>query len=120
MKLADFLNLRTISGQITALVITSIAAIHLILTIIFLISRPEQPDPSIDRGHAQFGAAVQLLGARRLGPGGLEVALLVRHAGLEHQPQILIRAGRVSYVKLHGLTRLDVIGDGGHGNDERH
>src|SRR5579863_4313445 len=63
MKLADFLNLRTISGQITALVITSIVAIHLILTIIFLVSRPEQPDPSIDRGHAQFAAAIQLLGA---------------------------------------------------------
>ena len=40
-------------------------AIHLILTVIFLINRPDQepPDPSIDRGHAQFAAAVQLLGA---------------------------------------------------------
>ena len=65
MKLVDFLNLRTIGGQITALVIASIVAIHLILTVLFLISRPDQepPDPSIDRGHAQFGAAVQLLGA---------------------------------------------------------
>jgi signal transduction histidine kinase len=65
MKLVDFLNLRTIGGQITALVIASIVAIHLILTILFLISRPDQepPDPGIDRGHAQFGAAVQLLGA---------------------------------------------------------
>jgi signal transduction histidine kinase len=66
MKLVDFLKLRTISGQITALVITSIAAIHLILTVIFLISRPdrpEPPDPSLDRGHAHFAAAVQLLGA---------------------------------------------------------
>jgi signal transduction histidine kinase len=63
MKLADFLNLRTIGGQITALVIASIVAIHLILTGIFLVSRPDQPDPTIDRGHAQFAAAVQLLGA---------------------------------------------------------
>jgi signal transduction histidine kinase len=63
MKLADFLNLRTIGGQITALVIASIVAIHVILTGIFLLSRPDQPDPSIDRGHAQFAAAVQLLGA---------------------------------------------------------
>jgi signal transduction histidine kinase len=63
MKLADFLNLRTIGGQITALVIASIVAIHVILTGIFLVSRPDQPDPSIDRGHAQFAAAVQLLGA---------------------------------------------------------
>jgi signal transduction histidine kinase len=63
MRLADFLNLRTIGGQITALVVVSIVAIHLILTGIFLVSRPEQPDPSVDRGHAQFAAAVQLLGA---------------------------------------------------------
>jgi len=65
MKLVDVLNLKTIGGQITALVIASIVAIHLILTVIFLIGRPDQepPDPSIDRGHAQFAAAVQLLGA---------------------------------------------------------
>ncbi len=63
MKLRDFLNLRTIGGQIAALVIVSIIAIHVILAGIFLVSRPEPPDPNIDRGHAQFGAAVQLLGA---------------------------------------------------------
>ena len=66
MRLVDVLSLKTIGGQITALIITSIAAIHLILAIIFLLSRPdqpEQPDPSIDRGHGQFAAAVQLLGA---------------------------------------------------------
>ena len=63
MKLFDFLNLRNISGQIAALVIASIIAIHLILTAIFLVSRPDQPDPTIDRGHAQFAAAVLLLGA---------------------------------------------------------
>jgi signal transduction histidine kinase len=62
MKLLGFLNLRTISGQIAALVVVSIVAIHLILTT-FFVSRPDQPDPSIDRGHAQFAAAVQLLGA---------------------------------------------------------
>jgi signal transduction histidine kinase len=63
MKLLDFLNLRTIGGQIAALVIASIIAIHVILAGIFLISRPDQPDPTVDRGHAQFAAAVQLLGA---------------------------------------------------------
>jgi signal transduction histidine kinase len=63
MKLREFLNLRNISGQIAALVIASIIAIHLILAGIFLVSRPDPPDPSIDRGHAQFAAAVQLLGA---------------------------------------------------------
>ena len=63
MRPLDFLNLKNISGQIAALVIASIIAIHLILTAIFFISRPDQPDPSVDRGHAQFAAAVQLLGS---------------------------------------------------------
>jgi signal transduction histidine kinase len=63
MRLASFLNLKNISGQIAALVIASIVAIHLILTATFLLSRPEPPDPTIDRGHAQLAAAVQLLGS---------------------------------------------------------
>ena len=49
MKLVDFLNLRTIGGQITALVIASIVAIHLILTVLFLISRPDQEPPDLAR-----------------------------------------------------------------------
>jgi signal transduction histidine kinase len=63
MKLLDFLDLRNISGQIAALVIASIVAIHLILAGMFMISRPDQPDPTVDRGHAQFAAAVLLLGS---------------------------------------------------------
>jgi signal transduction histidine kinase len=63
MKLLGFLNLRGISGQIAALVVASIIAIHLILTASFLIHRPDQPDPSIDRGHNQLAAVAQLLGA---------------------------------------------------------
>jgi signal transduction histidine kinase len=63
MRLVSFLNLKNISGQIAALVIASIVAIHLILTAIFLLNRPEPPDPTIDRGHAQLAAAVQLLGS---------------------------------------------------------
>jgi len=62
MRLTDFLNLKAIGGQITALVIASIVAIHVILTGLFLFNRPE-PNPTVDRGHAQFAAAVQLLGA---------------------------------------------------------
>jgi signal transduction histidine kinase len=62
MKRLGFLNLRGISGQIAALVVASIIAIHLILTVTFLIHRPDQPDPSIDRGHALLVASVQLLG----------------------------------------------------------
>ena len=63
MKRIGFLNLRGISGQIAALVVASIIAIHVILTATFLLHRPDQPDPSIDRGHAQLAASVQLLGA---------------------------------------------------------
>jgi hypothetical protein len=63
MKWLGFLNLRGISGQIAALVVASIVAIHLILTASFLVHRPDQIDPSVDRGHGQLAAAVQLLGA---------------------------------------------------------
>jgi signal transduction histidine kinase len=63
MKLFGFLNLKGISGQIAALVVTSTIAIHLIITVTFLIQRPDQPDPRVDRGHSQLAAAVQLLSA---------------------------------------------------------
>jgi signal transduction histidine kinase len=63
MKLLGFLNLKGISGQIAALVVASIVAIHLILTATFLIHRPDQFEPSIDRGHGQLAAVVQLISA---------------------------------------------------------
>jgi signal transduction histidine kinase len=62
MKRLGFLNLKGISGQIAALVVASIVAIHLILTATFLIHRPDF-DAAIDRGHGQLVAVVQLLGA---------------------------------------------------------
>ena len=63
MKLLGFLNLRRISGQIAALVVVSIIALHLVITASFLINRPDQPDHAADRGHAQLTSAIQLLGA---------------------------------------------------------
>ncbi|THD73673.1 MAG: HAMP domain-containing protein [Bradyrhizobium sp.] len=63
MRLLGFLNLKRISGQIAALVVASIVAIHLILTATFLLHRPDQTDPSVDRGHGQLAALAQLLGA---------------------------------------------------------
>jgi signal transduction histidine kinase len=63
MKLLGFLNLKGISGQIAALVVSSTIAIHLIITVTFLIQRPDQPDPRVDRGHSQLAAAAQLLSA---------------------------------------------------------
>lgn len=63
MKFFGFLNLRGISGQIAALVVASVVALHLIITASFLIHRPDQPDPSFDRGHSQLAASAHLLGA---------------------------------------------------------
>jgi signal transduction histidine kinase len=63
MKLAGFLNFRGISGQIAALVVASVVAMHLIITVTFMIHRPDQIDASVDRGHSQLAAAVQFLGA---------------------------------------------------------
>jgi len=62
MRFLAFLNLKRISGQIAALVVVSIIALHVIITTIFLINRPDRPDPFMD-GHADLAAAVQLLGA---------------------------------------------------------
>jgi hypothetical protein len=63
MKLLGFLNLKGIGGQIAALVVASIVAIHLIITATFLIHRPDQPDQPGAHRHSQLAAAVQLLGA---------------------------------------------------------
>ena len=62
MKLLGLLNLKRISGQIAALVVASIVAIHLIITATFLIHRPDQPDALIGHRHSQLAAVVQLLG----------------------------------------------------------
>jgi signal transduction histidine kinase len=87
MNLLGFLNLRRISGQIAALVVASIVALHLIITVIFLIHRQDQPDPMIDRRHSQFAASIQLIGAA---PAGERPRLLadVAHAF----PQLNIEA----------------------------
>jgi signal transduction histidine kinase len=61
MKLPGFLNPKNIGGQIAALVVASIIAIHLILAATFLVYRPDQAP--IDRGNGQLAAVVQLLGA---------------------------------------------------------
>lgn len=63
MKILDFLCLTRIRGQIAALVTVSIVAMHLIFTAMFMLLRPDEADPSIDRGHGQLAALVQMLGA---------------------------------------------------------
>src|SRR5207245_4183309 len=59
MKLSGLLNLRGISGQIAALVIVSIAALHLVITAAFLMHRPEPPT---DGRQDELVAAIKLLG----------------------------------------------------------
>ncbi|MDB5654493.1 MAG: periplasmic sensor signal transduction histidine kinase [Tardiphaga sp.] len=76
MKLLDILDLRRISGQIAALVVVSIVAIHFIVTTTFLLLRPEN-DPSFDRGHGELMALIRLMGAT---PAPERPALLARVA----------------------------------------
>ena len=58
-----FFHLKSISGQIAALVVASIVALHLILTVSFLISRPDRADPPPDSAHQLADAALLLSGA---------------------------------------------------------
>ena len=62
MKLFGFFHLRSIGGQIAALVVASIIALHLILTLIFLVSRPDRAEPPPDSAH-HLADAAQLLGS---------------------------------------------------------
>jgi len=109
MKFFGFLNLRGISGQIAALVVTSVVALHLIVTASFLIHRPDQPDPSFDRGHAQLAAAAQLLGAapasdrpRLMG----DIARAFPMLGIASlAPGVTAVATEPDGVNLHGLHR---------------
>ncbi|MBR0784257.1 ATP-binding protein [Bradyrhizobium iriomotense] len=58
-----FFHLKSIGGQIAALVVASIVALHLILTVSFLVSRPDRADPPPDSAHQLADAALLLNGA---------------------------------------------------------
>lgn len=58
-----FFHLKSIGGQIAALVVASIVALHLILTASFLISRPDRAEPPPDSAHQLADAALLLSGA---------------------------------------------------------
>jgi len=108
MKLLGFLNLRGISGQIAALVVASIVAIHLILTTSFFIHRPDQPDPSIDRGHNQLLAVAQLLGTSPAAdrPRLLaDIAKTFPQMEIEALPPDFVPAGDADNPELHSLRR---------------
>jgi signal transduction histidine kinase len=76
MKLLDILNLRRISGQIAALVVVSIVAIHVIVMTSFVLMRPDRNDP-FDRGHGELTALIRLVAAT---PVPERAALLARVA----------------------------------------
>jgi signal transduction histidine kinase len=63
MGLLGFLNLRGIGGQIAALVVASIIALHAIITVSFLINRPDRPEPFSQGEPHQMEMAARLLGA---------------------------------------------------------
>ncbi|MGV7216887.1 ATP-binding protein [Bradyrhizobium sp. UFLA05-112] len=63
MSLFGFFHLRSIGGQIAALVVASIIALHLILTASFLISRPDRAEMPPDGAHHLADAALLLGGA---------------------------------------------------------
>jgi signal transduction histidine kinase len=62
MKQFGFFHLKSIGGQIAALVVASIVALHLILTASFLISRPDRGALPPDNAH-QLADAALLLGS---------------------------------------------------------
>jgi signal transduction histidine kinase len=62
MRLLGFLNLKGIGGQIAALVLASIIALHAIITVGFLIARPDRHDPFGPGEPHQLEIAAKLLG----------------------------------------------------------
>src|SRR3954447_23799846 len=102
------LNLRGISGQIAALVVVSIAALHLIITASFWLHRPDQPGPSSDRGHAQLASAAQLLGAAPASERprlSADVARAFPQLGLQILPPGPLPEAREADGHLRGLQR---------------
>jgi signal transduction histidine kinase len=63
MNRVGFWNLKGIGGQIAALVVASIVALHLIITASFLINRPDRPRPPHGDGRERLTVAAQLLAA---------------------------------------------------------
>ena len=108
MKLS-FLHLRGIGGQLAALVVASILAIHLIIATVFFVYRPDQSGPPGDRGHAQLASAIQLLGAapaserQRL---AADIAIAFPQLGIESvAPGNVPVAGEADGRALHDLSR---------------
>ena len=108
MKCFGFFHLKGIGGQIAALVATSIVALHLIITTIFFLSRPDRAEPPPDSAH-QLADAALLLGSASEGerPRLLaDIALAFPKLGIEQ-----LAPGAAAIVEdgvgqhLHGMRR---------------
>jgi len=63
MKLSGILNLRGIGGQIAALVVASVVALHVIMTLAFFMHRADRGDSFEGGGPHQLAVAAKLLGS---------------------------------------------------------
>ena len=107
MKLLGFLNLKGISGQIAALVVASIIALHLIITATFLINRPDRFDASsLNRGYPQLAVAAELLGAAPAAERPQLVADIARAF-----PQLGIQSLPPDTVQGETETRVPYLGE---------
>jgi signal transduction histidine kinase len=94
MKLLGFASLGRISGQIAALVIASIVALHAIVTASFLLNRPDQPQT--DRGPSPLATAVRLLGVAPADERSrlrADLTSAFPSLGIEELPRDFARAG---------------------------
>ena len=104
MKLLGFASLGRISGQIAALVIASVVALHAIVTASFLLNRPDHPQ--MDRGPSPLATAVRLLGAAPADERSRLLADLARafpSLGAEWLPRDFAPAGEAEGPHLRGL-----------------
>jgi len=108
MKPFGFFHLKGIGGQIAALVLASTVALHLVVTVAFLITRPDRPDTPPDGAHQLTDAAL-LLGSAEAGERPRLIADLTRafpKLGIE-----LLAPGTAEAVEdsdsqhLHGIRR---------------
>jgi signal transduction histidine kinase len=108
MRLSGFFHLKGIGGQIAALVLGSIIALHVIITIAFLVNRPDRAEAPPDGAHQLTDAAL-LLGSVDDGERPRLLADLARafpKLGLERlAPGAAVATEDVDGPHLHGMRR---------------
>lgn len=103
-----FFHLKSIGGQIAALVVASIVALHLILTVSFLVGRPDRADAPTDNAHQLADAALLLNGAEASERPRIlaDIARAFPKAGIELLAPGAVAAGEDSESRqLHNVRR---------------